>query len=56
MATDAKHEQPSADVDPDASPFDLQSIEGLPLTKAEKTELERVIQRYDRERAATGTS
>jgi len=29
---------------------------GLPLTKAEKTELERVIQRFDRERAATGTS
>jgi hypothetical protein len=55
MATDAQPEQ-SSDVDPAASPFELQSIEGLPLTEREKALLEQVLQRYDRERAATGTS
>lgn len=55
MATDAHPEQPS-DADLDASPFELQSIDGLPLTEPEKAVLEQVLQRYDRERAAAGTS
>lgn len=55
MATDAQPEQ-SSDVDPDASPFELQPIDGLPLTEPEKAALDQVLQRYDRERAAAGTS
>lgn len=54
MATDALPEQSSSEIDPDESPFELQPIDGLPLTTAEKAELERVLQQFDRERAATG--
>ena len=56
MATDPSAEHSSSGVDPGESPFELQAVEGLPLTKAEKAELERVLQQYDRERAAGSES
>lgn len=54
MTTDALPEQPTSELDPTSSPFELQPIEGLPLTTAEKAELDHVLQQYDRERAAAG--
>ncbi len=42
-------------VDPNASPFELQAIDGLPLTKAERAEAAEIIAEFDRERAATAS-
>jgi hypothetical protein len=39
-------------VDPDESPFEVPPIEGLPLTTLERENLRRVIEEFDRERAA----
>ena len=46
-------EQPRIELD--ESPFELQPVEGLPLTKAERTELKRMIDRLDDERAAASS-
>ncbi len=52
MATEQQHEPEHLEVELDESPFELQPIEGLPLTKSERTELKRIIDRLDDERAA----
>ncbi len=50
MAT-KKREQAAVGVDPNESPFELQPIEGLPLTKDERAELYRMLAELERERA-----
>ncbi len=45
----------AADVDSNASPFELQPIDGLPLTKAERIELARMLAALERERATVTT-
>ena len=55
MATDETHRFVPAGVDPDASPFEAQPVEGLPLTDDERAEISEAIEQWDRERTA-GTS
>lgn len=55
MAADRPELKKPAEVDLDASPFELQAIEGLPLTKTERAELARVIAELDRVRGATAS-
>lgn len=45
--------RPPAGINPDESPFELQPIEGLPLTRKEREELRRTIREFDRERATS---
>lgn len=52
MATDEQVGRPPTQVDPTESPFELPPIEGLPLTTSEREDLRRVIEEFDRERAA----
>ena len=56
MATDETRDVVPEGVDPNSSPFELQSVEGLPLTKDERAELKRILEQYDRERAATSST
>ena len=48
---DARARSRSADIDPNESPFELQPIEGLPLTDAEREELRHFLAELDAERA-----
>jgi hypothetical protein len=52
MATEIRDEA-IAEVDPDESPFELQAIEGLPLTDEERREAERFLAELERERSGT---
>ena len=56
MATDEHVERPPTQIDPNESPFELPPIEGLPLTAPERENLRRMIEEFDRERAAESSS
>jgi hypothetical protein len=52
MATET-HEETIPEVDPDESPFELQAIDGLPLTDEERREAKRFLAELERERTST---
>ena len=51
-ATDSRSEEPPAELDLNSSPFELQEIERLPLTKEQRAALRQLIAKFDREREA----
>jgi hypothetical protein len=53
MATEAR-EETTPTPDPYESPFELQDIEGLPLTDVERAEAEHLLAALDRERTSRG--
>jgi hypothetical protein len=55
MAIDEKRDVPVPEPDPDESPFELQPIEGLPLTEEERGTIRQIIEQFDRERAAAAS-
>ena len=52
MAAESRSEEPPAELDLNSSPFELQEVEGLPLTKEQRLALRQLIAKFDRERDA----
>jgi hypothetical protein len=50
MGTESRSVEPPGELDLNSSPFELQEIEALPLTKEQRAALRQVIAELDRER------